>query len=330
MDSHVESLLLACTGANRIVPAGRIQSLWSGYGSIDRYHLSGAAAASVVVKHVRFPNPDRVDVAHPRGWGGTHSDLRKRHSYRVETNWYQHWVTHCDSACRVPHCLAVESHEDEVLIVLEDLADSGYSVAKRHVSPVDLTQCLSWLAHFHAQFMCRLPDGLWPVGTYWHLDTRPDEWRAMDDERLRTAAHWLDDTLSNAPYRTLVHGDAKLANFLFSPSDAAVAAVDFQYVGGGCAMKDLAYFISSCFGEHACEQREAEFLDAYFDLLKGALRLRRKDIPDVDDVERTLRPLYAVAWTDFYRFLKGWSPGHWKIHSYSERLARQVLASMPT
>jgi len=38
--------------------------------------------------------------------------------------------------------------------------------------------------------------------------------------------------------------------------------------------------------------------------------------------------LYSVAWTDFYRFLKGWSPGHWKIHSYSERLAHEVVSQL--
>ena len=37
---------------------------------------------------------------------------------------------------------------------------------------------------------------------------------------------------------------------------------------------------------------------------------------------------YPVAWTDFYRFLQGWSPGHWKLHRYSERLAREVLATL--
>ncbi|MGE9289409.1 MAG: choline kinase, partial [Puniceicoccales bacterium] len=38
--------------------------------------------------------------------------------------------------------------------------------------------------------------------------------------------------------------------------------------------------------------------------------------------------LYPVAWTDFHRFLKGWSPGHWKIHGYSERLSRSVMANL--
>jgi len=38
------------------------------------------------------------------------------------------------------------------------------------------------------------------------------------------------------------------------------------------------------------------------------------------------RGLFPLAWTDFHRFLKGWSPGYWKINSYSERMAREVLA----
>jgi len=40
-----------------------------------------------------------------------------------------------------------------------------------------------------------------------------------------------------------VHGDAKLANFCFSRDGKKVAAVDFQYVDGGCGMKDLSRII---------------------------------------------------------------------------------------
>jgi len=35
-----------------------------------------------------------------------------------------------------------------------------------------------------------------------------------------------------------------------------------------------------------------------------------------------------VAWTDFFRFVQGWSPGHWKHHRYSQRLAREVLEGL--
>ena len=46
---------------------------------------------------------------------------------------------------------------------------------------------------------------------------------------------------------------------------------------------------------------------------------------DFAALEADWRALYPVAWTDFYRFLQGWDPGHWKLHRYSERLAREVL-----
>ena len=50
---------------------------------------------------------------------------------------------------------------------------------------------------------------------------------------------------------------------------------------------------------------------------------------DAEALVSEWRDLYPLAWTDFHRFLKGWSPGHWKINSYSERLTREVLAAMP-
>lgn len=92
-------------------------------------------------------------------------------------------------------------------------------------------------------------------------------------------------------------------------------------------MKDVAYFIGSCFGDAECEARTPELLDFYFGVLRDALETRGTDV-DADRLEAEWRVLFPVAWTDFHRFLKGWSPGHWKIHDYSERLAREVLAGM--
>ncbi len=325
MNAHLKSVILNATGASELVELGVIQSLWSGYGSIVRYGLKGASLESVVVKHVSLPEA----VAHPRGWNTDHSHQRKLKSYEVETAWYRDWSARCGNGCRVPKCLALESVGHELIIVMEDLDASGFAGRLTSVGPVELRACLSWLAQFHATFIGVEPTGLWGSGTYWHLETRPDELIVLEreDPALKTAARAIDLKLKASSYQTLVHGDAKLANFCFSGGGESVAAVDFQYVGRGCGMKDVVYFIGSCLREHECERQESALLDYYFAELGQALEQLQADL-DIDDLEADWRVLFPVAWTDFHRFLKGWSPGHWKINGYSERLAREVVAGL--
>lgn len=323
MNDHFQATILRATGAKKLFEIEVIQNLWSGYGKIVRIGLEGALMRSVVVKHVRLPEQGQ----HPRGWDTDLSHQRKIRSYTVETAWYNQWNRYCDKACRVPDCLALESQIDEVLIVLEDLDEAGFPYRKSAVSKDEMLTCLSWLANFHATFMGKQPTNLWALGTYWHLDTRPDELKVLNDSDLKKAATAIDQKLRNSPFQTFVHGDAKLANFCFSQDGKRVAAVDFQYVGGGCGIKDVAYFIGSCLDEDECQRWESHLLDFYFRVLKEALTSQHKPV-DRDAIEQDWRTLYPVAWTDFHRFLKGWSPGHWKIHGYSERLAREVLAQL--
>lgn len=241
-------------------------------------------------------------------------------------NWYQHWAGYCDNFCRVPLCYAAEQYQQQILIVLEDLDAAGFPLRKSTLTLAEIKRCLHWLANFHARFLGKNPGGLWPVGTYWHLETRPDEWAVMDDKVLQDAASAIDQRLSSCQYQTLVHGDAKLANFCFSNDGQSVAVVDFQYVGGGCGMKDVAYFLGSCLDDEECESLEQELLAEYFSALQQATA--RIDGLDWDALEQEWRALFAVAWTDFYRFLSGWMPGHWKINRYSKKLAKQALGGL--
>ena len=91
-------------------------------------------------------------------------------------------------------------------------------------------------------------------------------------------------------------------------------------------MKDLTYFIGSCLDESDCAAQESELLNHYFDTFKTSVQTKHPTLAPAA-IEAEWRDLFPVAWTDFHRFLKGWSPGHWKINSYSERLARQTLSS---
>ena len=120
MNSHFKNIIDQATGATSITKTELIQSLWSGYGEISRYGLSACDSKSIVVKHVKLPDQNN----HPRGWNTDISHQRKIKSYQIEMAWYKQWSTYCDNLSRVPHCLALESKHDEVLIVLEDLNDS--------------------------------------------------------------------------------------------------------------------------------------------------------------------------------------------------------------
>ena len=227
MKEWVKSVILKATGASALRGTAMIQELWSGYGNILRVELDQARVGSVVIKHVQLP----LNSHHPRGWNTDLGHQRKVKSYQVEMTWYDRCSQY--SQARLPQCLAIETQGDEVLIVLEDLDEAGYSLRKGRVNWAEISSCLAWLAQFHASYLGKSPEGLWEVGTYWHLETRPQELAALRDQSLKEAASAIDEKLNGCNYQTYVHGDAKLANFCFG-KEGQVAGVDFQYVGGGC------------------------------------------------------------------------------------------------
>lgn len=315
MNEYFRSVITERTGASSIFEKEIIQKLWSGYGRIIRIGLENASTENVVVKHVQLPKPGN----HPRGWNTDIGHKRKLRSYQVETTWYTTYSKY--SNARLPQCIAIESQNDEVLIVLEDLNEAGYPLRKTTVSWEEIAKCLHWLAQFHASFLGKVPEGLWEIGSYWHLETRPQELVVLKDQALKDAAPIINSTLNSCTYKTFVHGDAKLANFCFA-KNGRVAGVDFQYVGGGCGMKDVAYFIGSCLNESDCERLEEQILNTYFEYLQNELEERNEVL------EAEWRSLYRVAWADFHRFLKGWSPDHWKLTSYSERVTAEVIKNL--
>lgn len=308
--------------ADRAEPAERLQRLWSGYGEVRRVRLHGAPRASVVVKVV-----DPPPLSHPPGGAEDRSHARKLRSYQVERTFYETLGARCGPSCRAPAFLGGWTDGARSVFVLEDLDAAGFTGRRRDGDSAGLAACVGWLAAFHACFLGASTEGLWPVGTYWHLATRPDELQATDDRRLRAAAAAIDDRLQAARFQTLVHGDAKLANFCFGPA-GAVAAVDFQYVGGGCGMKDLAYLLSSALPDRDLPAQEPAWVDLYFERLRAALQggldASGRSI-DIDALEAEWRSLLPWAWADFVRFLAGWSPGHWKLERHARHHALAVL-----
>ena len=307
--------VLSHTGSQALLKSTLLQNLWGGYGELLRLTLQGGSTPSVILKR----------VVPPSGLEESVSDRRKRRSYLVEQAWYADGAKRCDNDCRVATCYAIEQLEGSSLLLLEDLGNAGFA-PERPPRPQHIRAGLSWLAHFHSRFLSSPPPGLWEQGSYWHLDTRREEWRGMPEGCLKTAAEGLDQRLKAARYQTLLHGDAKPANFCWSPEGSA-AAVDFQYVGPGCGIRDVAYFLDCCLGETGCERQANDWLELYFDVLRQAMR-RDGHADHAEELEKEWRALYPVAWSDFCRFYQGWGNSS-PLGSYSQRQLRQAAEGKP-
>ena len=272
-------------GARDVRRGPRIQSLWGGYGEAFRVEVLDGPVSSAVVKHV-CPGP-----------ASGHSHARKLRSYAVEATFYEQYAARLGPGARIPSPLWIHRDESAWCFVLEDLDAAGFRGRTRQPDRDALRAMVHWLAHFHASFVDTRPRGLWKVGSYWHLATRPDELSAMPGGPLKRRAMAIDRRLARSRFRTLIHGDAKPANFCISGT--GVAAVDFQYVGGGVGVVDLAYLLH---GLSPAQQQP--LVEDYFAVLRGLVG------DAYPELETEWRALYPWAQLDFCRFLVGWSPGY--------------------
>ena len=288
-----------------------VARLWAGMGFIYRVRLGrgqhgdDATATTRIVKHVRLPSSIT-----------SRGDQRKADSYQCEANFYQYVVPQLREkhAVPLPQTFYVERGDDgnSVLIVMSYIDTIGSSA---YLNPSRTNLVLTWLARFHAATWGETSrqlvqtHGLQPIGTYWHLKTRPDEHASMSSRgfegRLKKAAKAIHERLQRDPCQCLVHGDVKDANLLFcllKNKQEGVVLCDFQYCGQGTPAQDLAYFF--CSSVEALEEREEEYLAYYVEQLSQFLP-PDAHVPSLEEMRESLYWSYA----DFQRFMFGW--GMW-------------------
>lgn len=315
LETWVEEIL----GAGLTHPPETVATLWAGYGRIVRFRTREDEPRSVILKHIRFPSGSAADRGH----------ARKVRSYAVERAFYERFAERSVDFARNPRFLGSRSEAGELWLLLEDLDAAGFSARPRSGQSEVVRAGIEWLAAFHAVHLGRAPDGLWSEGSYWHLATRPDELRAIEGHPLHRLASELDARLRRAKYRTLVHGDPKLENFCATPRPRPrLAAVDFQYVGGGVGVRDLVYFVGSAVQPRRVEEALPGLLDHYFSALRRGLAQGPERAVDCAALEAEWRELVPVAWLDFYRFTLGWSPSWAESDLYGRRLLAALSGSV--
>lgn len=278
-----------------------VSELWAGFGSLWR----GTTAKG---------EPSVIKVVTPPELGASaeneRSRLRKLESYHVEQNYYVH---HADVAeSHGARCYFAGRSGDASVLVLQDLDALDFRERFRFRERAEQKAALRLLASFHAQTLGREATGLWPLGTYYHLATRSDEYDRMPNGSLKTNARRFAHALASAKHQCWVHGDAKPENFCVRRrgSTIDVRAVDFQYVGGGVGIVDVAYFASSVLSPSSSRRVADTLLDDYFEAFREAIS-STLGAAKSHQVEEEWRELYPLAWADLYRFLAGWAPGNY-------------------
>jgi len=296
-----------------------LTSLWSGCGSIVQCQLDDKAC---VIKAIKVPSY----IRHPKIKQSAFALKRKQDSYRVEYHFYKLHSLHLPIYAQSIECINAINKDDEYVLVFKDFTKHGFAQAgQQHIKAI-----LNWLAHFHAFNLNKPTDGLWQQGNYWHLSTRPDEFNKLKESAdkksdIKNVAHKIDEQLQSCAYKTLVHGDAKLANFAANER-GKILGYDFQYIGAGSGVIDVMYFMTSCFSDKQLHEYADEYLVYYFDNLKAAITTYHPKAP-ADKIANDWLFLWPAAWADFYRFLAGWSPQHQKMNSYMLKQVNNWLAS---
>lgn len=312
--------------SDRDVKQTTLFRLWAGMGYIYELSLLRGKYRFIVKRIMVSPTS-----------GGRHQrlsfgDERKARSYQVEANFYQNVAPLLlRKGIRIPQPLHIERDTAcrKVTICMskvEGRVAGGLSNMEENKA------ALRWLAAFHAATWSYKDDdiysaGLQPTASYWHLDTRPEEYESMSktgwEGRLRRAARSIDSRLKRDKMQCLCHGDAKDANMIWpqraSSEELSVVFCDFQYCGKGPPTVDLAYFL--CVAAADVEKTENYLIEYYYEQLSGQLMsLAVNAIPSLQEIHESL----LIAYCDFSRFMCGW--GWWgrdishKVVSVLDRL----------
>lgn len=242
-------------------------------------------------------------------------------------HFYSNLAQYARKGSYVPKLLAQYITDTEICLAMEDLKESGYINETVNGNIQLLKPCVKWLANFHATYINLQDSKIAQQGSYWYLDTRPEEFENMPDSLLKQSAKSLDKALRQAQFKTLLHGDAKLGNFCFDKEYQHCAAIDFQYSGLGVGVKDVVYLLGSALDENELFSHADSVIDLYFGELKSAMSTQFK--PDfINNLISEWRTLIPICWADFERFLLGWAPGHTKLNAYSKIQTERAIQAV--
>ncbi|KAI7297563.1 hypothetical protein KC315_g18402 [Hortaea werneckii] len=197
-------------------------------------------------------------------------------------------------------------------------------------------------------------EGVWLNGGYTYLATRrkeyadlledsDSEWSSalcqpiptVDQSLAELVAQVLSPDVSSdasssaiSDYETLIHGDVKSENLFANTEGSAVAFFDFQYVGMGLGVCDLAKLFTCSVPMHmlTTDPLSGDVALAMTDGERGLLQRYQRTISSVSGKEYPWHELemhWSTALVDWLRFQASW--GFWGNTTWLEARVRHIL-----
>lgn len=191
-------------------------------------------------------------------------------------------------------------------------------------------------------------EGVWLNGGYTYLATRRSEYASLqNDQDSEWASKLCEPTLDAkssiaelvaavlspsftstsaiADYDTLIHGDVKSENLFSTSAGTAVAFFDFQYVGIGLGVCDLAKLFTCSVPSELLGEQEGEFRD----IEAGERILLKHYQRTIEEASGKSYPWemlemhWKTALVDWLRFQASW--GFWGNTEWLEGRVRHIL-----
>lgn len=202
--------------------------------------------------------------------------------YGAEVGFYRHLAP--DLGVRTPSCWYASITEDNMrfTLLLDDATPALPGVQAEGCSVSEARAALANLVGLHAprwndeglrdlgflprsgKTMATMTAEIMPGAT----ETFVDRFRsALTDDEIRTlreVAHAIGPwQLARRRPFSVIHGDYRLDNLLFHPTDGSVVAVDWQTAAVGVPLRDVAYFLGTSLDTDVRRRHEEALVDEY-------------------------------------------------------------------
>ena len=211
-------------------------------------------------------------------------------TYQREAEFYRRVAPMVEVA--VPHLYYVDFVEGtaDIVIVMEDLHPREQGDQLGGCSPNEATLALSEAAKLHRPFWgdetlfdlawvsrrnpeqtaqtVALLEGLQPAFVERYRRDLSEEAIEISEHFVRNASNWFSEIPKPS---TLVHGDFRLDNLMFAPTDLGVTppvvVVDWQTVAHSHGAHDVSYFVGSAFEPEVRRHHAEQLVSHYFEEL---------------------------------------------------------------